>query len=475
MFSLRYPKLRYMLCAAAITIPVFFAAGVVAPARAQVSVSVGFDSFYAQLATMGTWSDNPRWGAVWQPGGVGSDFRPYYNGHWEDTDEYGWTWISNESWGDITYHYGRWVMDPDQGWLWVPGYVWAPAWVVWRSGGGNIGWFPMPPGDDDSGDGVYSGNYDNGYGYRDWYGAGYNNDRFQSMWTFVGEDHFRDRDFQRYVVPHRDYGRFIGQTRNNTNYTTVNNYIVNRSIDDRTLERDTHQNFHPVAARQVMGHNAWVTQKSVGRAITQREAVKHPVAARMQAGVQQGHNITKDGRHPTEPTRNSGEGAAVPGQTPAGGHMNANTQQAGHPHAVPNVVVKPMQPNRAETQMPGRPSTPPMQQQPAQQPAYQQPMQQRPAQQPAYQQPMQQRPAQQPAYQQPMQQRPAQPPAYQRPIQQRPAQQPAYQQPMQQRPAQQPRQQPMQQRAAPAARPNAPARAPAWGNDGKKPGQDQHN
>ena len=101
-----------------------------------------------------------------------------------------WLWVSNESWGDVPYHYGRWVFDPREGWLWVPGYVWGPSWVVWRSGGGNIGWFPMPPGDNYYGDGAYRDNFDNEYGYRDWYGPSFGNEQFLSLWIFVGEDHF---------------------------------------------------------------------------------------------------------------------------------------------------------------------------------------------------------------------------------------------------------------------------------------------
>jgi hypothetical protein len=178
------------------------------PASAQVGISIGFDNFHSRLAPYGTWSNHPRWGEVWQPG-VRANFRPYYNGHWVDTSEYGYMWVSNDSWGDIPYHYGRWVFEPGDGWLWVPGYVWGPSWVVWRSGGGNIGWFPMPPGDNYYGNGAYRDNFDNQYGYRDLYGPSFDNNQFLSLWVFVGLDHFRDQNYRNYAVPHRDYGRFI--------------------------------------------------------------------------------------------------------------------------------------------------------------------------------------------------------------------------------------------------------------------------
>ena len=238
--------------AAAIALPAFLATSVAIPARAQISLSIGigFDNFHSRLAPYGRWSNNPRWGEVWHPTRVGRDFRPYYDGRWVNTREYGWMWVSDESWGDIPYHYGRWVFDPREGWLWVPGYVWGPAWVVWRSGGGNIGWFPMPPGDDYYGNGAYGGNFDNEYGYRDWYGPSFDNNRFLSLWVFVGEDHFGDRNFRNYAVPQRDYGRFIGQTRDSTHYTTVNNYVVNRSIDTNRLPQATRQTFGARARAQ---------------------------------------------------------------------------------------------------------------------------------------------------------------------------------------------------------------------------------
>jgi len=100
-----------------------------APAAAQVNVNVnvGFDTFYDELSPYGDWNYHPRWGDVWRPRRVGADFRPYSRGYWVNTIEYGWTWETEDPWGDIPYHYGRWVMDPYDGWIWVPGYTWTPA------------------------------------------------------------------------------------------------------------------------------------------------------------------------------------------------------------------------------------------------------------------------------------------------------------------------------------------------------------
>jgi hypothetical protein len=277
-----------MLRAAAIAIPALLATSVAVPASAQVGVSISFNNFHSRLAPYGTWSRHARWGEVWHPTRVNRDFRPYYNGYWVDTREYGWLWVSDESWGAIPYHYGRWVHDPRAGWLWIPGYVWGPAWVVWRSGGGNIGWFPMPPGDNYYGDGAYRGNYDNQYGYRDWYGPSFGNDQFFSLWIFVGQDHFRDRNFHNYAVPQSNYSRFISQTRDSTNYVTVNKYVVNRSIDTSRLQRDTKQTFKPVAASSVIGRNALVTQAAVGRQVEQRERQQHPIPTTIKPVEQHG-------------------------------------------------------------------------------------------------------------------------------------------------------------------------------------------
>src|SRR6267154_2482750 len=64
--------------------------------------------FYDALAPHGTWFVAPGRGWVWQPNPaeVGSDFRPYTQGHWLYTDV-GWTWVSNYEWGWAPFHYGR--------------------------------------------------------------------------------------------------------------------------------------------------------------------------------------------------------------------------------------------------------------------------------------------------------------------------------------------------------------------------------
>ncbi len=107
------------------------------------------EDFREPLAPHGAWVDDPTYGTVWIPNArvVGRDFTPYQTaGRWELTSEGDWLWVSDYEWGEIPFHYGRWVWIEGQGWAWIPGRVWAPAWVVWRTGPyGYVGWGPCPP------------------------------------------------------------------------------------------------------------------------------------------------------------------------------------------------------------------------------------------------------------------------------------------------------------------------------------------
>jgi hypothetical protein len=106
-----------------------------------------YTQFKDELAPYGDWHEDAYYGNVWTPNAslVGADFTPYYTGgHWVLT-EYGWTWVSDWTWGWAPFHYGRWVVITGFGWSWVPGTMWGPAWVAWRSGGGWVGWAALPP------------------------------------------------------------------------------------------------------------------------------------------------------------------------------------------------------------------------------------------------------------------------------------------------------------------------------------------
>jgi hypothetical protein len=141
-----------------------------------------YDNFYYQLSPYGNWVNYPGYGNVWVPNLVAGDFSPYATaGHWIYTD-YGWSWVSDYSWGAIPFHYGRWFRDDAYGWMWVPGYQWAAAWVTWGSYDNYYCWAPLAP---------YVS-----------FSAYYRPDPF--CWNFVDREHFCDIHLGLY---HGFYGR----------------------------------------------------------------------------------------------------------------------------------------------------------------------------------------------------------------------------------------------------------------------------
>jgi hypothetical protein len=110
------------------------------PAHALISVGVDWDG---DLAVHGRWVWVEDVGDVWAPS-VDLAWQPYLYGHWV-WSPWGWMWVSDDPWGHLTDHYGRWLWTPHHGWVWVPGRIWAPAWVVWISGPGWVGWAPTGP------------------------------------------------------------------------------------------------------------------------------------------------------------------------------------------------------------------------------------------------------------------------------------------------------------------------------------------
>jgi hypothetical protein len=105
---------------------------------------VEFEDFEEPLAEHGTWVEVEGYGECWYPDDVDDDWRPYCHGHWVWVDDCGWYWESDYEWGWACEHYGRWTHVHNR-WYWVPGYQWSGAWVVWRDGGGYVGWAALPP------------------------------------------------------------------------------------------------------------------------------------------------------------------------------------------------------------------------------------------------------------------------------------------------------------------------------------------
>ena len=269
-------------------------AGSVPPAAAAVSVSVNF--FYDNLAPYGHWYQMDNYGWVWTPRHVAADWRPYTLGHWVFSDDYGWLWVSDEDFGWATCHYGRWFYDASYGWAWVPGEEWAPAWVSWRSGGGYVGWAPMPP--------EYE--WRAGVGFRT---GGFAADlRFgPRQYVFVPERDVFDPVVSRYVLPYDRNDAIVRGTREVTRYESVGDRIFNRGVSVREIEQASGravpryrvEDVRSGAARRpvVQGNTVRVfhpTRQQIAQAPAPRTALPSPGA------------IPRVKPHPAQPPANPG-------------------------------------------------------------------------------------------------------------------------------------------------------------------------
>jgi len=186
-----------------LSVLLFFAANTAVSAQNNYDDDASYQDFYDELSPYGDWVQDPQYGYVWVPD-AGDDFRPYYsNGYWSNTD-YGNTWVSNYDWGWAPFHYGRWTYDNYYGWVWIPGNVWGPAWVSWRSGGGNYGWAPLGPGVS------INLSFGNGYYVPDYW------------WTFTPQQYILNPRFHQYSYGPRYNNNYVRQT------TIINNtYVYN--------------------------------------------------------------------------------------------------------------------------------------------------------------------------------------------------------------------------------------------------------
>jgi hypothetical protein len=202
------------LSIAGISVPI-----VVGPTTAYAQV---LPEFQDALDQYGEWRRDPRYGDIWVPTGLSRDWRPYENGHWVYTDDWGWYWVSDpqeEDFGWVTYHYGRWANDRRIGWFWVPGDEWAPAWVDWRYGDGTVGWAPLPP-------------------------DGYDVEAYEAdpvYWVFVPDRYMTAPRLRTYYVPQDRRASFLRSTRivNRTMATRGVHIAVNPGISPAFVARVT--------------------------------------------------------------------------------------------------------------------------------------------------------------------------------------------------------------------------------------------
>jgi hypothetical protein len=190
------------------------------PNQPQPNASAGV--FYNDLASYGTWEQQPDYGLCWQPTveTINQDWCPYVDGgQWLYSDS-GWYWQSDYTWGWAAFHYGRWAKAPRLGWVWVPDNIWAPAWVAWRSNPSYIGWAALPPGVGLNvlGELTYLGQP---AGANPTFGLS------ASAYTFVNTGDLTSRHLPRHVLPARQAGALVRNTTVIDSYTIVNNRIFN--------------------------------------------------------------------------------------------------------------------------------------------------------------------------------------------------------------------------------------------------------
>ncbi len=178
--------------------------------------------FHEQLQPYGRWVQREGADDVWVPN-VERGWRPYTTGHWAYTDQ-GWAWVADEPWGWAAFHYGRWDYDQELGWAWTPGTVWAPAWVAWRSGGGYLGWAPLPSSiafSDEEGLGLGAAVLTAGF------------------FTFVAEQNILYPRVATVILPSTRNVIIVENTTNITRYEVSDHRVFNRGIDVRQVEKVT--------------------------------------------------------------------------------------------------------------------------------------------------------------------------------------------------------------------------------------------
>lgn len=196
------------------------------PRNADASPGVSFQFFYDSLDPYGEWFDVPEYGYCWRPSGVDSDWTPYTDGYWAYTDA-GWTWVSYEDFGGVTYHYGRWLDLESEGWVWVPDYEWAPAWVSWRSSDDYVGWAPLPP----------RARFHHDIGFSIWVDSEF--DIGPGYYNFCEVRNFGAPALRPFIVDRRRNVTFINQTVNITNISVnkSNNVIFNGGPNYQAIQK----------------------------------------------------------------------------------------------------------------------------------------------------------------------------------------------------------------------------------------------
>ena len=245
------------------------------PVESSVVVIQNEADFYEPLNPYGRWVVVGPYGRCWSPGGVNSSWRPYCNGHWERTDA-GWYWVSGEPWGWATYHYGRWAWDPGYGWVWIPQTQWAPAWVVWREGGGYCGWAPLGPSARFGATGMISVGVVEPRGY-----------------VFVEERRMLEPVRPTTVIVNNT--TIINKTVNITKITVVNKTVINEGPRKDVLERATGRTVQTTSFNQLRHTQESAAVASQPRLKAVQVKIRNPAPNEVKPQPQQ-HGLTQEER-----------------------------------------------------------------------------------------------------------------------------------------------------------------------------------
>jgi len=80
----------------------------------------------------GEWVVTSRYGRVWRPLAVASNWRPYTCGSWTWVND-AWVWRSDFGWGNVAFNYGAWHQHDVYGWVWRPSTRRAQRRGVWTA------------------------------------------------------------------------------------------------------------------------------------------------------------------------------------------------------------------------------------------------------------------------------------------------------------------------------------------------------
>ncbi|RPH53159.1 MAG: hypothetical protein EHM85_00140 [Desulfobacteraceae bacterium] len=111
----------------------------------------GLRPYSSDFDSYGKWVTVRGYGNVWTPTViVGASWSPYRHGRWiwRGGD---YIWVASEPWGWAPYHYGRWDFRTNIGWFWVPPIdnevYWSPGYVGWVRTPDYVAWVPLAPGE----------------------------------------------------------------------------------------------------------------------------------------------------------------------------------------------------------------------------------------------------------------------------------------------------------------------------------------